>query len=122
MMKKYSLPVAVFSFMLLGLLAFSGPDQILKTQLRITILNELGNPVEGAEVTLYNSDEDYRKEQNPVLPTQTTDDKGRVKFSGLEPKAYFVHAEKGIQDNAGAGVQTDVLQEGRINKANIVIE
>lgn len=122
MMKKYSFYAAVFSLALTGILAFNTPLQILKTQLRITILNELGNTVEGANVTLYNNDEDYRQEKNPVMETQLTDSKGRVKFTGLEPKVYYVHAEKDDKDNAGAGVQTDTLQEGRINKVNIIIE
>lgn len=122
MMKKYSFYAVVFSLGLAGILAFSSPGQILKTQLRLVILNELGNTVEGANVTLYNNDEDYRQEKNPVMETQVTDSKGRVKFSGLEPKVYYVHAEKGDRDNAGAGVQTDTLQEGRINKVNIIIE
>lgn len=122
MIKKYSSYFTVFSIILLGVLAFNSPEQILKTQLRLTILDELGNLVEGADVTLYNSDEDYRKEQNPVMEKQVTDSKGRVKFVGLEPKVYYVLAEKEDKDNAGAGVQTDTLQEGRINKVNIVIE
>lgn len=122
MMKKYSSYLTVFSIVLLGALAFTSPEQILKTQLRLTILDELGNQVEGANVTLYNSDEDYRKEQNPVMEKQVTDSKGRAKFVGLEPKVYYVLAEKGDKDNAGAGVQTDTLQEGRINKVNIIIE
>lgn len=122
MTKKYSSYLAVFSVLFLGLLAFNNPKQILKTQLRITVLNDLGNPVEGAKVTLYNSDEDYRKEQNPAMETETSDNKGRVKFSGLEPKVYYIHAQKGDMTNAGAGVQSDTLQEGRINKANIIIE
>lgn len=122
MMKKYSFYAAVFSLILSGVLAFNSPVQILKTQLRLVILDELGNTVEGANVTLYNNDEDYRQEQNPVMKTEATDSKGRVKFTGLEPKVYYIHAVKGDKDNAGAGVQTDTLQEGRINKVNIIIE
>lgn len=121
-MKKYSFFLSLFSLLLLGALAFTSPAQILKTSLRITILNELGNPVEDAKVTLYPSEEDYRQETNPVMPTETTDRKGRVKFSGLEPTVYFVDATKEDMSNAAAGVQTDTLREGRINKVNIIIE
>ena len=121
-MKKYSLSLPVFSLLLLAFFSFSSPDQLFKTSLRLTILNELGNPVEGAKVTLYNSLEDYRQEENPVSATEMTDDKGRVKFSDLEPKVYFVEATKDNMSNAGAGVQTDTLQENRMNKINIIIE
>jgi len=94
----------------------------LPTSLRITVLNELGNVVEGADVTLFATDEDYRKEENPVMDSQQTDRKGRVTFKNLQPKTYFVLAEKGDLNNNAAGVQTDILQEGRLNKVNIIIE
>ena len=120
-MKKYSL---IFGFICISFLsAFHlAPEQILKTSLRITILNELGNPVPDAKVTLYQQEDEYRQEVNPAAETQTSDKKGRVKFSGLEPTVYFVHAIKDDMNNAGAGVQTDTLREGRINKVNIIIE
>lgn len=121
-MKKYSLLLPVFSLLLLAFFSFNTPTQLFKTSLRLTILNELGNPVEGAKVTLYHNQEDYRQEQNAASATQTTDNKGRVKFSDLEPKVYFVEATKDDMSNAGAGVQTDTLQENRMNKINIIIE
>jgi uncharacterized GH25 family protein len=121
MMKKRSFRLSLFSLMLMSLLAFS-PSQILNTSLRLTLLDELGNPVEGAEVTLYSTQEDYRKEQNPVSETKVSDKKGRVKFSKLEPAVYFIHAEKDEMSNIGAGVQTEKLQSGRINKNTIILE
>lgn len=117
--KTFRLPL--FFLLLLGMLAFA-PSQIFNTSLRLTIIDELGNPVEGAEVTLYHSLDDYREEQNPATETQTSDKKGRVKFSKLEPKVYFILAEKDGMSNAGAGVQTNELQSGRINKSNVIIE
>lgn len=120
-MKKYSL-LSVFLLLLLAAFAFKAPDQLLRTTLRLTILDELGNPVEGAKVTLYHNQDDYREEKNPASEAQSTDKKGRVKFVGLEPKVYFVNAEKDDMSNAGGGTQTDTLQENRINKSNIIIE
>jgi uncharacterized GH25 family protein len=121
MMKTFSFRLPFFSLMLFGLLAFA-PAQVLNTSLRLTVLNELGNPVEGASVTLYNSQEDYRNEQNPVGETQTSDKKGRVRFGKLEPKVYFIHATKDDMSNAGAGSQTENLQSGRINKSTVIID
>lgn len=121
-MKKNSLLIPVFSLLLLAFFSFNAPEQLFKTSLRLTILNELGNPVEGATVNLYHNQEDYRQEENPAAETQTTDNKGRVKFTDLEPKVYFVDAEKDDMTNDGAGVQTDTLQEKRMNKVNIIIE
>ena len=120
-MKKYSLILGLVCLTFLSAFHLA-PEQILKTSLRLTVLNELGNPVPDAKVTLYNTQEDYRQEVNPAAEMQTTDKKGRVKFSGLEPKVYFVHAIKDDMSNVGAGVQTDTLREGRINKVNIIIE
>jgi uncharacterized GH25 family protein len=120
-MKKYSLILSIACLTFLSAFHLA-PEQILKTSLRFTILNELGNPVPDASVSLYLNQDDYRQEVNPVMETRTTDKKGRVKFSGLEPRVYFVHAVKDEMNNAGAGVQTDTLREGRINKVNIIIE
>lgn len=100
----------------------SGYSQLLPTNLRITVLNSLGNAEEGVSVTLYANEDDYRQEKNPVTETQLTDKKGRVTFTKLEPKAYFVHAIKGDLSNVGEGVETARLQEGRMNKVNIVIQ
>lgn len=120
-MKKYSLILSLVCLTFLSAFHLA-PGQILKTSLRFTILNELGNPVPDAAVTLYLNEDDYRQEVNPVMETQTTDKRGRVKFRDLEPRVYFVHALKDEMSNAGAGVQTDTLREGRINKVNIIIE
>jgi uncharacterized GH25 family protein len=92
----------------------------LPTNVKITIVDELGNSVEGATVTLYNNKEDYRAEENPVQ-TGLTDKKGIVTFKKLDAKVYFVHAYKGDKNNNFAGVQTDTLKEGKVNKIIIVI-
>lgn len=117
--KSFCLPL--FSLLLLSLLAFT-PSQVLNTSLRLTVIDELGNPVEGATVTLYNNQEDYRQEQNAATETQTSDKKGRVKFGKLEPKVYYILAEKDGMSNAGAGVETGELQSGRINKSTVIVE
>lgn len=95
---------------------------IFGTGLRITVIDELGNPVEGATVRLFASDEDYRASENDVQDAQTSDEKGRVTFKELESRVYFIDARKGDMNNNGAGVQTDKLIDNRLNKVNIVIE
>tara|TARA_R110002012_G_scaffold315684_1_gene529795 strand:+ start:6324 stop:6731 length:408 start_codon:yes stop_codon:yes gene_type:complete len=96
--------------------------QLLPTNLRITVLNSLGNAEEGVTVTLYATEENYIEETNPVQEAQLTDQKGRVTFTKLDPKPYFVVARKGDLDNNGEGAETAPLQEGRMNKVNIVIQ
>jgi len=95
---------------------------ILPTSLKITTLNELGNIEDSVQVTLYRSMEDYREEVNPIMESQYTDAKGRTTFKNLDAIAYYIYAVKGDKSNAGAGVLTDTLKEGKINKLTIIIE
>ena len=93
----------------------------LPTKLRITIIDGLGNIVEGAKVSIYTSDSNYLGSTNAVA-TEVTDEKGRVVFKKLAPMQYYVEATKGEMNNNGEGVVTSKLKEGRINRGNIVIE
>ena len=116
------------SILLLILIAFTflqftpKTDQFLKTNLRITIQDDLGNVQEGATVTLFNNNDDYRSGENAVAGPQETDSRGRVTFKDLEEKVYFVYATKGDMNNNMLGVQTDTLEGGKLNKAAIVIQ
>ena len=102
--------------------ADSSPIQLLKTSLQVTVRNNIGNVVEGAEVQLFTSKEDYQQETNPVGEVTYTDDKGRVKFIGIEPREYYLNVEKGDLNNYGAGIKTDSLVAKRMNKVTIIIE
>ena len=95
--------------------------QIIKTQMQITVRNELGNTEEGTTVQLFETEADYQAEKN-VVQTATTDKKGVAKFKDLKAISYYVLAKKGDKNNFGGGEQTGALQEGRINKVTIVIE
>jgi hypothetical protein len=107
---------------ILLILAFvASSSQIIKTQLHVTIRNELGNTEEGVSVTLYETEADYEKEQNPVQ-TGTTDEKGVVKFKELKAQEYLVLAKKGDKNNFGGGEKTGALVANRINKVNIIID
>lgn len=98
------------------------PAQLVKTSLRVTVLDETGNYVEGATITLYDNEDDYHQSQNPVGESVLTNNKGIAKVGGLEAKAYFIDVRKDDKNNNGAGIQTNVLQANRINKVNIIIE
>lgn len=114
--------LVVSAFMFFQFTPKAEDSQLLKTNLRIVIQDDLGNIQEGATVTLYGSNEDYRKSENPVAESQVTDKKGRVTFKDLEPKVYHIHAEKGKMNNNNLGVQTDTLEGGKLNKVAIVIQ
>lgn len=95
--------------------------QLIKTQLHVTVRNDLGNTVSAAKVTLYEKEEDYNAEENAVA-TGETDEKGVVKFKDLNDKSYFVMVEKDDKNNFGGGEQTGKLEAKRINKVTIVIQ
>lgn len=95
--------------------------QIIKTQIAITIRNEVGNTEAGVKVILFEKEEDYTKEVNAVAEGET-DDKGVVKFKELKATTYYVIARKDDKDNSGGGEQTGKLEANRINKVTIVIQ
>lgn len=99
----------------------SSTAQIVKTQIHITVRNELGNTVEGATVKLFEKEKDYSEEIN-VAAEGITDAKGIVKFKDLKAISYFILAEKEDSNNFGGGEQTGRLEEKRINKVTVVIQ
>lgn len=117
-MKRFTFLLA-FTFVLYS---FSSTDSILPTNLKITVLDELGALVVGAKVTLYGNEEDYRNEENALSETFISNEKGQVIFKKLAPKVYFIYVEKGFMNNDGGAVQTNPLEKGKLNKVNIIIE
>lgn len=97
------------------------PLQVLKTSLQLTIMDGIGNYQGDVEVTLYETEEDYKAETNPVQDPKFTDKKGKVTFKELKSQSYYVKAVKGKKNNVGGAEQTAELVEGRKNKANIII-
>ncbi len=95
--------------------------QIFNTKLRITVLDDLGNVVPEAEVTLYANQDDYNNEVNPIQETMMTDDKGRVTFRKLELTTFYVIVRKGDMTNAGGGEVIRDIEENKLNKVNVVI-
>ena len=100
----------------------SAVEQILPTGMRITVLSRLGNPVENAKVTVYETRDDYENEENAIAGPAFTDKKGRVTFKNLEEKQYFIQVIKGDENNYGDAEQTGKLIKGKVNKFNIVIQ
>jgi hypothetical protein len=117
---KRSATLLILGFTLLSLSSFI-PQQIIKTQITITVRDELGNTVEGATVKLFEKENDYLKEVNAAAEGET-DKKGTVRFKELKAIPYFILARKEDKDNAGGGEQIGKLGENRINKATVIIQ
>lgn len=109
--------IALASIFMLMLMNFSQ----LKTQLVVTVRNELGNTEEGVKVQLYETEDDYKAEKNVAFEGYT-DKKGIVKFKELKPTTYYLLARKDDKDNFGGGEQTGKLEESRINKVTVIIQ
>lgn len=62
-------------------------------QLEITVLDESGNRVQDANVTLYGSEEDW-KAKSTALQSELTNSQGVVLFENLEEQIYFFYAQK----------------------------
>jgi uncharacterized protein (DUF2141 family) len=102
---------------LMTLLSF----QIIKTQLTITVRNELGNTEDGVTVQLFETEDDYKNEKNAAAQN-VTDKKGVVKFKELKAISYYVIARKEDRDNSNGGERTGKLEGNRINKVTIIIQ
>jgi hypothetical protein len=97
------------------------PVQLINTSLTVTVRDELGNTVEGASIKLFETEENYNKETNPVAEG-STDAKGNYRFKKIKAVTYFVLVKKGDKDNMGGGEKIDKLEDGKFNKVTIVIQ
>lgn len=118
-MKKLAL-LSVFTLTLFLVVFESTAQKKIPANLRVTVIDELGNLLPGATVTLYTSQEDYTQSKN-AISSAVSNKKGFVNFKKLKAQAYFIDARKEDLSNDGAGAATDTLQEGRINKVNVVV-
>lgn len=95
--------------------------QLIKTTLSITVRDEVGNTAADATVQLFETEDDYKQEQN-VVAEGVTDGKGYLKIKELKAVSYFVIVRKDDKDNSGGGERIGKLDEKRINKVTIVIQ
>ncbi len=102
--------------------ADSRPLQVFTTALRVTVRDNLGNVVDSAQVQIFKTKEAYEQEITPVGGVQYTDKKGRIRYTGIEPRAYYINVEKGDMNNYGGGTMTETLTEKRSNKLTVIIE
>ena len=98
------IPVAKISFFALAIIISSGctkkeyVEVDVAPQLEITVTDISEGPVNGARVTLYETENDFYEDQNTVK-TSVTDATGEVLFDELNEKIYYFYAEKGDLNN-----------------------
>ncbi len=110
-----------FLFFVLLATAPLAQAQLIKTQLILKVVDELGNPVPQAAVKLFETEADYNQETN-VAFEGTTDDKGVVQFKKMKAIQYFLIVRKDDKDNQGGGEKVGPLEENKFNKATVVIQ
>jgi hypothetical protein len=108
-------------FAILILMISASAFQLINTRFNATVRDDLGNTVEGASVQLFETEDDYNKEQN-VVAQAVTDAKGKVSIKDLKAISYFVIVRKGDKDNSGGGERTAKLEENKINRVTIIIQ
>lgn len=118
-MKKYL--VLTFIVLMCFGMKQEASAQIFNTKLRITVVDELGNVVPDAKVTIYATQADYNSEKNAIQEFQLTNKKGIVTFKKIDREQLYVRVEKGDQTNAGGGEIISGLEPKKLNKANVVI-
>lgn len=108
-------------FLFAAIAATPAYTQLINTSLTLTVRDELGNTAAGVSVQLFESEADYLAEKNAVF-TATTDAKGVAKFKKMKAISYYVLARKDDKDNTGGGEKIGTLEEGKFNKATVVIQ
>ena len=92
----------------------------LPVLLKISVVDELGNPQRGAVIKVYQNESDYNADENPIR-TVTTNIKGKVTIKKLKTSTYYVRVTLKEKNNDQGGVMTGRLVKG-INKITIVIK
>ena len=119
-MRKSIIPLLL---VLVAAISFAASDQLFKTDLKITVLDDLGNIQEGATVRLFLTEKEFKAEENAIESKEKgTDEKGVIWFKNVEAKSYYVLAENGDKNNWGGGVKTGLLKSKKVNKVNIIID
>lgn len=106
----------IFAILALVLFLFSCTEKEYidaAPQLLFTVVADNLVFVEGASVSLFNSQEDWENHSNVVASLQT-DGKGQVLFENLDEQIYYFYIEKGDLNNlADIAALSEPLQIGR---------
>ncbi|HBB92224.1 MAG TPA: hypothetical protein DC042_11025 [Bacteroidales bacterium] len=84
---------------LTGLLAAcEKPDNLPQLEIRILDINE--QPVAGAFSALFETYEDWLARKDPVQVWRRSDSGGKILFTDLEEKIYFIYVRNSEADNS----------------------
>ena len=92
-----------------------------KVKIKIFVVDEASEVIEGAKVTLYGTFENYKKEVKPLF-SGVSNAKGFVEFKDLKEMNYYIHVVKGDLNNNGGNVETEELHAKGKNRFEIMID
>ncbi|MEM9896708.1 MAG: carboxypeptidase-like regulatory domain-containing protein [Bacteroidota bacterium] len=98
-----------------------GQAQKKKSKLEVTVVDDLGDVVEDAKVSIYKSKMMFDKGNAPIY-TEQTNKKGRVTFKNLAATEYYIAAIKGEKNNMGKSGRSGKLSKGKAKEINVMIE
>ena len=87
--------ISIFAGLLIGC---EKPDNL--PQLEIQVLDQDEKPVAGAYAALFENYEDWLARENPVQVWRRSDSGGKVLFTDLEEKSYFIYVRLSESDNS----------------------
>lgn len=122
-MKK--LEVLLLLSLLAVLVSCGEPDENVEpqtTDLQITVVNELGQRINAANVTIYQLKTDYTNNIN-AIDFGTTDSKGVITFKNLRTINYYFYIEKAPANNEFTEQKTIApLTSNMLNTVTVLIE
>ena len=109
-------------FIVVSIFSSCEKTELEPTTLELTVIDQVGNPISGAIVSLYANATDFQKDQNPVKDLLVSDSNGKVKISGLNSQIYFWYAESDCKNNFNSGnTSTSALVANQTTKFNVVL-
>lgn len=87
-------------------------------QLEIIVLDQQKQPVSGAFVGIFDNLDDWLSRENPVQVWKQTGYDGRVLFTDLDEKIYYIYVRSNLRDNSNYEISTTTELE--INQKAII--
>lgn len=102
-------------------------DPLPETSMEITVVDEIGNPVQGAVVKLYSDFDGYVKDDpGKLVGSGQTSADGKIITKNLEAQKYFFsikHTSTTIKNNwEGGNVTLQPLTANKVNTFNVVVK
>lgn len=91
-------------------------------QLKINVIDEIGNKVEDATVKLYETEQDWLDSTN-VIRTKTTNNDGVVLFKNLEEKIYYFFVSKdNLNNKMTIATHENTLKKNECRTFNVIVK